>query len=343
MKHRFARLAFGGMCLALLAGALVPTAASASTMNDKQAQAQRLQREIDANGEKISMLAERFNEAKLRLDAATSKIVVVQARTNAAQSETDRIESDVGGRAAAMYMSAGVQTPFDAINVSSVAGAGRRAKYAAAAADRDTQLLGRLAASRQDLAATQRELESARKSAQTQIGAIEASRQDVEAANTAQAQLLSQVKGEIATLIRQAERRRAAAEKARSDAEAARLRLLATRTPARTAARAAGTPSTAAAATHTPSGTPGIDPANLAVPDVLAPSPGAAAAVAYAKAQLGKPYRYAGVGPDAYDCSMDRSPRATCFPVCPTTHSSPAISSSTTPTTITSACTPATA
>jgi cell wall-associated NlpC family hydrolase len=274
MKHRFARFAIGGMCLARLAGALVPTTASASTISDKKARAQELQEEIDANGEKISMLAERYNEAKLRLGAATTKIVVVQARAIAAQSETDRIASDVGGRA----------------------------KYAAAAADRDTQLLGRLAASREDLEATHRDLESARKSAQTQIDAIEASRHDVEAANAAQARLLSQVKGEIATLIRQAEQRRAAAEKARSDAEAARLRLLATRAPARTVARAAGTPSSAAAVTHAPS-TPGVDPANLAVPNVPAPSPGAAAAVAYAKAQLGKPYRYAGVGPDAYDCS----------------------------------------
>ena len=50
-------------------------------------------------------------------------------------------------------------------------------------------------------------------------------------------------------------------------------------------------------------GTPGTDPGGLVPPDVPAPSSGAAVAVAYAKAQLGKPYRYAGVGPDAYDCS----------------------------------------
>src|SRR5207237_10421823 len=66
--------------------------------------------------------------------------------------------------------------------------------------------------------------------------------------------------------------------------------------------RTAGPPPMDAAGHNRPS-TPGVDPANLAVPNVPAPSPGAAAAVAYAKAQLGKPYRYAGVGPDAYDCS----------------------------------------
>jgi peptidoglycan DL-endopeptidase CwlO len=30
---------------------------------------------------------------------------------------------------------------------------------------------------------------------------------------------------------------------------------------------------------------------------------GAATAIAYARAQLGKPYRYAAAGPDAFDCS----------------------------------------
>ena len=38
-------------------------------------------------------------------------------------------------------------------------------------------------------------------------------------------------------------------------------------------------------------------------PNIPAPSPGAAAAIAYARAQLGKPYRYATAGPDTFDCS----------------------------------------
>lgn len=295
MKHRFARLAIGGMCIALLAGTSVPAVASAATVGDKKAQALRLQQEIDANGEKISMLAERYDAAKIDLDAATTKINEVQARTAAAQAETDRIERLVGRRAAAIYMNVGIQTPLDAINVSSVNAAASRTHYATATADRDTRLLSQLVASRQDLQASKSELESARKAAQAKIDTIEASRREVETANAAQARLLSQVKGEIATLVKQEQARQAAAEKARSDAQLARLRLLAKRAPTRAATGSA--PSAAV------SRSPGVDPANLAVPNVPAPSPGAAAAVAYAKAQLGKPYRYAGVGPDAYDCS----------------------------------------
>ena len=191
MKHRFARLAVGGMCIAVLGGVVTPAAASASTITDKKAQAESLQQEIDANGEKISMLAERYDAAKLSLDAATSKIKAVQARTVAAQADTDRIERIVGRRAAAIYMNVGIQTPLDAINVSSVADAGSRAKYAATTAERDTQLLGQLTASRQDLHATEIELEAARKAAQTQLDAIGSSQREVEAANRAQAQLLT--------------------------------------------------------------------------------------------------------------------------------------------------------
>ena len=39
------------------------------------------------------------------------------------------------------------------------------------------------------------------------------------------------------------------------------------------------------------------------MPNVPAPNGGAAAAVAFAKAQVGKGYRYATSGPDTFDCS----------------------------------------
>ncbi len=299
MKHRFARLAIAGMCIAGLTGLAAPATASASTVNDKKAEAARLQQAIDTNGEKISMLAERYDAAKLSLDAETAKIANVQARTRAAQAETDRIERMVGHRAASIYMNAGIQTPLDSINVSSVSDVASRAKYAETTAERDRRLLGQLTASRQDLQASRTALEIARKGAQAQVDAIDASRGEVESANRAQARLLSQVKGELATLIEQDRARQAAAEKARSDAEVARLHLLA----ARSTAPAADNTSPVPAASNASRGTPGADPANLAVPNAPAPSPGAATAVAYAKAQLGKPYRYAGVGPDAYDCS----------------------------------------
>jgi cell wall-associated NlpC family hydrolase len=101
------------------------------------------------------------------------------------------------------------------------------------------------------------------------------------------------VQGEIATLIEQEQARRAAEEQARSDAEFRRLLLASAQAPARVQS---------VADTATP-GSVGVDPAQIPVPNAPAPSAGAATAVAYAKAQLGKPYRYAAAGPDEFDCS----------------------------------------
>ncbi len=292
MKHRFARLAAAGMGIALIVSLLSVATAGASPVDDKRAQATKLQRDIEANGEKISMFAEHYDEAKLRLDDATTNIAHVEDRVASAQAETERIRGIVGKRVIAMYVDAGAETPLSLIDMSSLNEAGTRARYASSTADRDLLLLQRLAGAREDLRSTQTQLEKARKRAQDEIDAIDARQNDVEAANAKQAQLLAQVNGEIATLIQQDQARKAAAEKAQSDARLAQLRAAAPR-PA---------PDTSSATTG-PSPAPAVGLVGPAVPNTPAPSGGAAAAVAYANAQLGKPYRYAGVGPDSYDCS----------------------------------------
>jgi cell wall-associated NlpC family hydrolase len=279
------------VCAVLLAALAVSAgagAAGASPVDEKRAEAERLQREIDANGERISMLAERYNEARLRLDEATANVETVRAQLAAAQREAERIRVLVGKRAAAIYVGAGTASPMRAFELASVNELAVRSKYAESTADRDRALLDRLARSKVELKLAQRRFEDARQRAQQEVDAIEASRREVESANAHQAELLAQVQGEIATLLAEEAARRAAEEKARSDAEMARLQREAEARRAQQASRPQ---------------TPGVDPGNVAVPDVPAPSPGAAAAVAYAKAQLGKPYRYAGVGPDAFDCS----------------------------------------
>ena len=47
----------------------------------------------------------------------------------------------------------------------------------------------------------------------------------------------------------------------------------------------------------------GHSPAVSRTAATVAPSPAAATAIAYARAQLGKPYVYGATGPDAFDCS----------------------------------------
>jgi cell wall-associated NlpC family hydrolase len=56
-------------------------------------------------------------------------------------------------------------------------------------------------------------------------------------------------------------------------------------------------------ATATATGTPTAVTSAAGLPHVIAPSKAAAAAIAYAEQQLGKPYLWGGTGPDAFDCS----------------------------------------
>lgn len=293
MKRRLAPLAIV-VTLASALGGIAPSRTSASPIDDKQAQAARLQQEIDANGEQISVLAEQYNGARLHLEDAQQELRRVEADRAAAERTTNGLRARVADRGAALYMGAGTQTPLSWASVSNVNEAGSRATYAAVATDRDGHLLDQLRAAREDLGLAQARLEQARDAAQRELDSLDARRAEVERANARQTELLAQVKGELATLIEQERARRAAAERQRSEAEFARLHLDAI---ARQRASIDSTPTSDSAPTE------GVDPAQVPVPDAPAPSAGAAAAVAYANAQLGKPYRYAAAGPDEFDCS----------------------------------------
>ena len=214
-------LAAALLAVVLGIGLAVP-ATGAPSISDKRAEAARIQAEIEANGMRISSLDEQFNQARIRLDEANAEIARVKAKLAAAEVDSDRISRLVRSRAAAMYVGAASTTPLDALDLANATELGTRATYAASTADRDAALLDRLRASREDLGIARDDLEQAQARAQDQVNALDSSRREVEAANARQQDLLSQVKGEIAQLIREEEARQAAAARAAAEAAADR-------------------------------------------------------------------------------------------------------------------------
>ncbi len=266
MNLRPARIATAvgfGLAITLL----FPNYAPGAPNDDLQQKAKDLESQIEANGAKVSALDEQANAIQIKLDDANAKIADADARTQAAEQETDHLRSMINERAASIYKVGGTSGPFDAINAKDANDITARSKYGDVAASHDDSLINQLAASKQDLAAQKDAAEKARQDAQAQKDALDNTKAQFDAAAAQEQSLLGQVKGQLADLVKQEQATRAAA---------------------------------AATAKPKSSSTGGGSSWSGPVPSA---SGGAGAAVAFAQAQVGKPYCYAGTGPDCFDCS----------------------------------------
>jgi cell wall-associated NlpC family hydrolase len=179
------------------------------------------------------------------------------------------------------------------IDASNVRELGARAKYSEAAAETDGRLLDDLKLLEEQLHIQRKNLQKQEADAQSRGRAAESARQAVQKITAQQEQLLSSVKGSIKAKVDEIAAQRQAAQ------EAAARALFAQRQAAAAAAAAqATTDATTGGSRFHRSSDIGVSPGNIP-----APSAGASAAVAFARAQLGKPYQYAGTGPDSFDCS----------------------------------------
>jgi cell wall-associated NlpC family hydrolase len=249
--------------------------ANAAPIDQKRAEASRLQAQIEAQGERISVLDEQYNQAMLRAQKADAA---------AAQTKADLAKSDQRFAAARARMAAqAVNAYIHGGQVSVLASLARsdghdlaiRTQYLSAASAREHQTADELRQAGQDLQVLQARLAASQKASKNAVAAANSSRRQAQAAESQLQSTLGKVKGELGALV--------AAEEARRAADAAR--------------RAQAARSRAVAV--------GSRPTRNAPPPGSAPatSTGAAAAVRFAEAQVGKPYSYGASGPDAYDCS----------------------------------------
>ena len=261
-----------------------PALSGASPVDDKRRQAAELQRQMDANDSQIVTLSEQLNGATLRETQATEGIQEAQRRTDVAEGQRRHLRSMLSQRAAQMYKGAGSASPLAQMDVKSLGEISTRSHYAAAAADRDDTLVAKLQKAEEALAVRRTDLERQRGAAQAEKEAASAAKSKIDDANRKAAALQQQVKGEIATILKQeADAKAAAAQREAQRRAAAPPQRIAT--PGGGGGSSRGTPI----------------PPNF--PDAPAPNGGAAAAVAFARAQVGKQYVYATSGPDTYDCS----------------------------------------
>lgn len=278
MKRRFVRLA----AIAVAASttlAVVGPSAWAEPVDSKRAEAAQLQQQIEANGMKIAALGERYNGAQLAVTNAEQQVALAQDRLAKTRARKQSVEAQLRARAAALYRNAGSSTPLTSLNIQDLNAASRRSRYATIVSERDVNLVAKLKDLRDqydsDRATAERRLATAR----SERDAAQQAKKAIETANAREQQLLSKVKGEIATLVAQEQQRR---DEAARRAALARVSSAPARTPARK----------------------GVDPETVGGNFPQVPVSGRVAAViAYARAQIGKPYVFATAGPDTFDCS----------------------------------------
>ena len=281
-------------------------------IDDKRAEAQQLQNEIDANGAQLDALSERYNGAQYRFEQAQAAATEAQQKLDATTAEVAHLRTLVNERGAELYRGAG-QGPTS-LDVSSANALIASSKYSALAAKHDTKLLDELRRAERTLRDQQAAAEQAQADAQDEQRAIAKAQAGVEAANARQEQLLSQVNGEIAQLVAEEQARKEAAELAAAQqryAAAAAANVPTTNSPAPSTGRSGTIGGTIGGTSGgTSGGTTGGTTGGKSGGGAPAPSAnvpvnggGASAAIAYARSQLGKPYCYAGAGPACFDCS----------------------------------------
>jgi septal ring factor EnvC (AmiA/AmiB activator) len=284
------------LLVTLLGTVAAPVAAGASPIDDKKAEAAKLSAAINANGEKMDALNEQMNGARLQLQSGQSEIESARRDISIAKEQADALKSALAQRAAALYTdqaASGVEAGGDLSNPVTDAA---RSTYAAAAATKNNGMVSQLTLVKERLAEKKATFEAARASAQAQSDSLAASAKAIAELNANQQKLLAQTKGELDALVLQEQQRRDA--EAQVAALAAIKRVAAATAARQDAARRATDSSASAGGATGSSGRAAISNAtNTVLPANLpAPSPRAAQAIAFAQAQLGKPYVYAAAG-----------------------------------------------
>jgi cell wall-associated NlpC family hydrolase len=264
----------------LLAWVLPVSNAGAAPIDDLRTQAQQVESQMNDLGSQLGNLYEQIKSSQFQIDQAKQQMADAQSGINKAQYVVGVITNQVRERAAMVYRKAGLDGvgEFDT-NIREQA---TRRKYADVTSQRDGQLLTKLAQAKEDLTAKQQSAEKLRNDLQKQQDVLKSQQAEFQ---TQQAQLdkvKTGINSQIAQLVAEQEAARRAAEAPKAVAGVANT---------------AGTASTNSSSNNA-SSAPQFDTSKL--PPV---SGRAGVAVAYASAQLGKPYCYAGTGPDCFDCS----------------------------------------
>ena len=315
-RHRWPGTALGAALLVsslAVAGGGGAPAAAADPVAEKRAEAERLARDLEAQGERVSVLAEELNQARIRAAEVDERVRAAEVELATAERQLAAVRGRLRNRAVASYVR-GDALPIEEMLVSGSANdVVVRRTYEATVAGREQAAIVSIDRAQEERRAQRQHLEAARTSAQVVLDQVEGRRRAAQEAASARRATLAEVQGELTALVEAETRRRAEEQARRVQAELAsrQAREEAARSAAarQAAARQAEEAARRAATTSVPLArlplgrAPSSDDDDAAETSTRPPAAGAEAAVEEARRQLGKPYVYGASGPGSFDCS----------------------------------------
>jgi cell wall-associated NlpC family hydrolase/outer membrane murein-binding lipoprotein Lpp len=250
-----------------------------------RAKATRVQRVIERMNARVESLVEDYNEVREALGRTRSEQVRTERRIDAARRRLEAARRQLGRRLWVAYTGGAPTALGQLLGAESIHQALTTATYQERVVGADRAAIERVARLERELEALAAELAGQRKRQERLQARLVAQRQRIEARLAAQRHYLSRLTKQVKRAIveerrRQEELRRRALLRRLAAERAARLRAA----RARAALAARGRSWGGAAPARGPSGAAGQ-------------------AVAFAMAQIGKPYLWGAAGPSAYDCS----------------------------------------
>jgi cell wall-associated NlpC family hydrolase len=242
------------------------------------------QAQVDRLNAQAEAATEAYNEGQIALNGAQRAAAAAQAAVKTKQAQLATASANIAKLAAATYRTAGISTFLTFVSSADPQAFLDQASTISQVSSDRAQQLDVLKAARKGLTDAQRLATSKANDAKSAARQLESQRNQVLSALSAKQSYLSSLKEQVRA---QLEAARKAAEERQAAADAAARQQAAQALPAATADSSSASSS-----------------ADASVVDIPASSSSRGReALQWALSQIGKPYVWAGAGPDSYDCS----------------------------------------
>ena len=273
---------FGLTSAAMTATLLVSTGAPAAgdpplTVEDAKAQIAALQTEAEA-------MDQQYVGVKEELDRGRKKLKLKKADVATQDAKVSRMKRQVGQVALARFQNRDLDATAQLFFTTDADGFLSQVSTVEKVSENQNSVL-------QDYQQQQADLAEMEESTEADLAALEQQEKELKALRAASEKKISESKAVLARLSAE-ERRRIAEEKRKSAAEARKEAEKVSDNSTPTRSKSSSTRSKSSPRSDTRASTP-----------TSTGSGRGATALAFAKAQLGKPYQFASAGPNSYDCS----------------------------------------